>query len=96
MLALFLLLKLKAFSIAVADLIFVLESKCAYLSVVLELECPNQSCISFKDIPFNSFTQEYHFYTIISFSYFIPYHTKVCIYIISLSAYKYYLLIIGR
>lgn len=46
------LLKLNAFSIADADLIFVLESKCAYLSVVLELECPNQSCISLKDIPF--------------------------------------------
>ena len=45
-------LKLNAFSIAVADLIFVLESKCAYLSVVLELECPSQSCISLKDIPF--------------------------------------------
>ena len=45
-------LKLNAFSIADADLIFVLESKCAYLSVVLELECPSQSCISLKDIPF--------------------------------------------
>ena len=42
-------LKLNAFSIAVADFIFVLESKCAYLSVVLELECPSQSCISFKN-----------------------------------------------
>ena len=31
-----LVLKLNAFSIAVADFIFVLESKCAYLSVVLE------------------------------------------------------------
>ena len=46
------LLKLNAFSIADSDLIFVLESKCAYFSVVFELECPNQSCISLKDIPF--------------------------------------------
>ena len=47
-----LLLKLSAFSIADADLIFVLESKCVYLSVVLELEWPSQSCISLNEIPF--------------------------------------------
>ena len=47
-----LVLKLNAFSIADAEFIFVLESKWVYLSVVLELECPNQSCISLKEIPF--------------------------------------------
>ena len=46
------LLKFNAFWIADADFIFVLESKCVYLSVVLELECPSQSCISLNDIPF--------------------------------------------
>ena len=49
---LFLVLKLNAFSIADADFIFVLESKCVYLSVVLELECPSQSCISLNDMLF--------------------------------------------
>lgn len=45
-------LKLSAFSIADADLIFVLESKCVYLSVVRELE------LSSKDKIINKLREE--------------------------------------